>query len=131
LIALTKTLGRELAPENITINAIAPGVIDRPQLRVDADNAGVSPSEMPDEYHRSIPLGRIGGPDEIVAAVALLVRRELGRLSARLSRSTEGQHDAEYEQNWQRHRNFTGRAGRRSGGAALRRPVDIRAAAAP
>jgi NAD(P)-dependent dehydrogenase (short-subunit alcohol dehydrogenase family) len=78
LIALTKTLGRELAPENITVNAVAPGVTDTPQLRVDADNAGVSLSEMRDEYSRSIPLGRIGRPDEIAAAVALLVRRELG-----------------------------------------------------
>ena len=40
LIALTKTLGRELAPEHITVNAIAPGVIDTPQLQVDADDAG-------------------------------------------------------------------------------------------
>jgi NAD(P)-dependent dehydrogenase (short-subunit alcohol dehydrogenase family) len=30
LIALTKTLGRELAPENITVNAVAPGVTDTP-----------------------------------------------------------------------------------------------------
>jgi NAD(P)-dependent dehydrogenase (short-subunit alcohol dehydrogenase family) len=78
LIALTKTLGRELAPENITANAVAPGITDTPQLRVDADNAGVSLSEMRDEYSRSIPLGRIGRPDEIAPAVALLVRRELG-----------------------------------------------------
>jgi NAD(P)-dependent dehydrogenase (short-subunit alcohol dehydrogenase family) len=78
LIALTKTLGRELARENITVNAVAPGVIDTPQLYADADNAGVSLSEMRDEYSRSIPLGRIGRPDEIAAAVALLVRRELG-----------------------------------------------------
>jgi NAD(P)-dependent dehydrogenase (short-subunit alcohol dehydrogenase family) len=78
LIALTKTLGRELAPENISVNAVAPGVIDTPQLRVDADNAGVSLSEMRDEYSRRIPLRRIGRPDEIAAAVALLARRDLG-----------------------------------------------------
>jgi NAD(P)-dependent dehydrogenase (short-subunit alcohol dehydrogenase family) len=60
LIALNKTLGRELAPENITVNA------------------GVSLSEMRDAYSRSIPLGRIGRPDEIAAVVALPVRRELG-----------------------------------------------------
>jgi NAD(P)-dependent dehydrogenase (short-subunit alcohol dehydrogenase family) len=80
LIALTKTLGRELAPENITVNGVAPGVIDTPQLRIDAGNAGVSLSAMHDEYSRGIPVGRIGRPDEIAAAVALLARPDLGAL---------------------------------------------------
>jgi len=78
LIALTKTLGRELAPENITVNAVAPGVIDTPQLQVDADNAKVSLAEMHEEYSRDIPFGRIGRADEIASAVALLARRDLG-----------------------------------------------------
>ncbi|MGX9790123.1 SDR family NAD(P)-dependent oxidoreductase [Mycobacterium sp. MMS18-G62] len=78
LIALTKTLGRELAPENITVNAVAPGVIDTPQLQVDADNAKVSLAEMHEEYSRGIPIGRIGRADEIASAVALLVRKDLG-----------------------------------------------------
>jgi NAD(P)-dependent dehydrogenase (short-subunit alcohol dehydrogenase family) len=78
LIALTKTLGRELAPENITVNAVAPGVTDTPQLQVDADNAKVSLSDMHEEYSRGIPIGRIGRPDEIASAVALLARTDLG-----------------------------------------------------
>lgn len=78
LIALTKSLGRELAHENISVNAVAPGVIDTPQLRIDADDARVSLSEMHDQYSRGIPIGRVGRPDEIAAAVALLARRELG-----------------------------------------------------
>jgi NAD(P)-dependent dehydrogenase (short-subunit alcohol dehydrogenase family) len=77
LIALTKTLGRELAPENITVNAVAPGVTDTPQLQVDADNAKVSLTDMREEYSRAIPLGRIGRADEIASAVALLARKEL------------------------------------------------------
>jgi NAD(P)-dependent dehydrogenase (short-subunit alcohol dehydrogenase family) len=80
LIALTKTLGRELAPENITVNAVAPGVTDTPQLQVDADSAGVSLSEMHDRYGRDIPIGRIGKPAEIAAAVAMLTRADLGAL---------------------------------------------------
>jgi NAD(P)-dependent dehydrogenase (short-subunit alcohol dehydrogenase family) len=80
LIALTKTLGRELAPENITVNAVAPGITDTPQLQVDADNAKVSLTEMHEEYSRAIPVGRIGRADEIAAAVALLARKELGAL---------------------------------------------------
>lgn len=78
LIALTKTLGRELAPENITVNAVAPGVTDTPQLQVDADNAKVSLSDMHEEYSRGIPIGRIGRPEEIASAVALLARADLG-----------------------------------------------------
>ena len=78
LIALTKTLGRELAPENITVNAIAPGVIDTPQLQIDADNAGLTLAEMHEQYSRATPVARIGRPDEIAAAVAMLARRDLG-----------------------------------------------------
>jgi NAD(P)-dependent dehydrogenase (short-subunit alcohol dehydrogenase family) len=78
LIALTKTLGRELAPENITVNAVAPGVTDTPQLQVDADNAKVSLVDMQEEYGRGIPIGRIGRSDEIASVVALLARKDLG-----------------------------------------------------
>jgi NAD(P)-dependent dehydrogenase (short-subunit alcohol dehydrogenase family) len=78
LIALTKTLGRELAPENITVNAVAPGVTDTPQLQVDADNAKVSLADMHEEYSRDIPIGRIGRADEIASAVALLARKDVG-----------------------------------------------------
>jgi NAD(P)-dependent dehydrogenase (short-subunit alcohol dehydrogenase family) len=77
LIALTKSLGRELAPENITVNAIAPGIIDTPQLQVDADDAGITLAEMHEQYARGIPLGRIGKPDDIAAAVSLLARDDL------------------------------------------------------
>lgn len=78
LIALTKTLGRELAPENIIVNAVAPGVTDTPQLQVDADNAKVSLIEMHEEYSRGIPIGRIGRAGEIASAVALLARKDIG-----------------------------------------------------
>jgi NAD(P)-dependent dehydrogenase (short-subunit alcohol dehydrogenase family) len=72
LIALVKTLGRELAPDGIIVNAIAPGVIDTPQLLVDAGAAGRPLSDMKKEYATAIPIGRIGAPDEISAAVSLL-----------------------------------------------------------
>ncbi|MCU1536799.1 MAG: NAD(P)-dependent dehydrogenase (Short-subunit alcohol dehydrogenase family) [Humibacillus sp.] len=80
LVALTKTLGRELAPEGIVVNAIAPGVIDTPQLRVDADAAGVSLAEMQASYADGIPLGRIGAPEEVAAAVSLLADPRLGSM---------------------------------------------------
>jgi NAD(P)-dependent dehydrogenase (short-subunit alcohol dehydrogenase family) len=80
LISLTKTLGRELARENIVVNAVAPGVIDTPQLLVDARAAGVSLAEMHRRYGADIPAGRIGRPEEIAGAVALLARADIGAL---------------------------------------------------
>lgn len=80
LISLTKTLGRELARENITVNAIAPGVVDTPQLGVDAAAAGVDLPEMRDRYARDIPMGRIGRPDDIAHAAAFLARADVGAL---------------------------------------------------
>ncbi|WP_396921779.1 SDR family NAD(P)-dependent oxidoreductase [Mycolicibacterium sp.] len=77
LISLVKSLGRELAPERIIVNAVAPGVTDTPQLQVDADAAGVALADMQARYAESIPLGRIGSPDEIAAAVELLADFEL------------------------------------------------------
>jgi NAD(P)-dependent dehydrogenase (short-subunit alcohol dehydrogenase family) len=72
LISLVKTLGRELGPENIVINAVAPGVIDTPQLEVDAQSAGMTLAQMHEVYAKDIPLGRIGSPTEIAATIAML-----------------------------------------------------------
>lgn len=80
LISLVKTLGRELAPEGIVVNAIAPGVIDTPQLMVDAEDAGVSLDEIRHRYAAQIPLGRIGSPQEVSEAVALLADPRLGSM---------------------------------------------------
>ena len=77
LISLVKTLGRELAREHIIVNAVAPGVTDTPQLQVDADAAGVELEAIQQRYASSIPLGRIGVPDEVAAAVELLADFEL------------------------------------------------------
>jgi 2-hydroxycyclohexanecarboxyl-CoA dehydrogenase len=74
LISLGKTLGRELAPENIITNVVAPGVIDTPQLENDARDAGVSSEEMKSLYAAETPLGRIGRPEEVAATVAFLAR---------------------------------------------------------
>jgi 2-hydroxycyclohexanecarboxyl-CoA dehydrogenase len=72
LIALTKGLGRELGPQGILANAIAPSYIDTEQLRVDADDAGISLAEMRQRYRELIPLRQLQSPDDIAAAVAFL-----------------------------------------------------------
>ena len=74
LISFGKTLGRELAPENIITNVIAPGVIDTPQLENDARDAGVSAEEIKARYAAETPVGRVGRPEEVAATVAFLAR---------------------------------------------------------
>ncbi len=74
LISFGKTLGRELAPENIVTNVISPGIVDTPQLEVDAHDAGVTREEIKARYAAGIPVGRIGRPEDIASTVAFLAR---------------------------------------------------------
>jgi 3-oxoacyl-[acyl-carrier protein] reductase len=66
LIGLTKTMARELAPRNITVNAIAPGFIDTEMTRV-------LDKKIRDKLIDQIPLSRLGLPDDIAHSVAFLV----------------------------------------------------------
>jgi len=91
LIALVKTLGRELAPDGIIVNGIAPGVIDTPQLQVDAAAAGRPLEDVKAEYARAIPLGRIGAPDEISAAVSLLADFRLAAMVGQIVQVNGGE----------------------------------------
>lgn len=84
LISLVKTLGRELSPEGIVINAIAPGVTNTPQLEVDAQSEGISLSEMRAIYAKEIPLGRIGEAEEIADTVAFLSDFRLGAITGQV-----------------------------------------------
>lgn len=72
LIALTKGLGRELGPQGILANAIAPSYIDTEQLRVDADDAGITLDEMRQLYRGLVPIGRLADVADIAAAVSFL-----------------------------------------------------------
>ena len=78
LIALGRSLGKELAPEHIYVTVVAPGIIDTPQLQVDADDAGVTLQEMHAIYARNIPAGRIGTPDDVARAVVFLSTETAG-----------------------------------------------------
>ena len=66
LIGLTKTMARELAPRNITVNAIAPGFIDTDMTRVLDD-------KIRDKLIEQIPLARLGLPVDIAHSVNFLV----------------------------------------------------------
>lgn len=68
LIGMTKALAKELAPSGITVNAIAPGVIDTDM------NKNISPEDM-EALLSEIPLGRMASPRE-VAETALFLAGE-------------------------------------------------------
>jgi NAD(P)-dependent dehydrogenase (short-subunit alcohol dehydrogenase family) len=91
LISLVKTLGRELAPENIVVNAVAPGVIDTPQLQVDADAASVPLEEIHALYAQDIPMARIGRPEEIAATVAMLADFRMAALVGQIVQVNGGE----------------------------------------
>ncbi len=65
VIGLTKALAKELAPSGITVNAIAPGLIETNM------NSGLTIEELSD-FVTDIPLGRMGSADEIAASVEFL-----------------------------------------------------------
>src|SRR5918999_4681019 len=90
LIALTKTLGRELGPEGILVNAIAPTIMDTPQLDVDAEDAGVSPEEIRVRYAADSPMGRIGRPEEIAALAAFLASDGAGAFVGQIAQPNGG-----------------------------------------
>jgi NAD(P)-dependent dehydrogenase (short-subunit alcohol dehydrogenase family) len=73
LIGLTRSLAREVAERGVLVNAIAPGVIDTPQLLVDADFAGKPLQAMKDVYSTAIPVGRLGRPRDVALTVLMLV----------------------------------------------------------
>lgn len=66
VIGFTKALAQELAPSSITVNCIAPGIIDtRMNSMFDAD-----------ELAKEVPLGRLGTPEEIANAVLFLTENK-------------------------------------------------------
>lgn len=65
LAALTKTLAREFARKNVTVNAVAPGFIE-------TDMTAEVPEAALDHVKQMTPVGRLGKPEEVAAAVVFL-----------------------------------------------------------
>jgi 3-oxoacyl-[acyl-carrier protein] reductase len=64
-LGLTRSWARELGPDNITVNMVAPGWIPV-ERHADADSADLL------RYAAAVPLGRMGTPDDVAAVVAFL-----------------------------------------------------------
>jgi NAD(P)-dependent dehydrogenase (short-subunit alcohol dehydrogenase family) len=65
ILGLTATAAKELARKNITVNAVAPGFID-------TDIIKTVPPEILDQWKQSIPMQRLGRPEEIADVIAFL-----------------------------------------------------------
>ncbi|MBD3610377.1 MAG: SDR family oxidoreductase, partial [Gammaproteobacteria bacterium] len=65
VIGFTKALAREAGSRGITVNSVAPGFID-------TDMTKALPDEQKESLLSQIPMGRLGQPEEIAAAVAFL-----------------------------------------------------------
>lgn len=76
LIALVKTLGAEFQQYNIRVNSVSPGrtltSLWTKRAAQLADERGIAPQEIIDEFSREIPMRRMGRPEEIAAMVVFL-----------------------------------------------------------
>ena len=87
LIGLTKSLARELASRNITVNAVAPGFIETPMTHVLTE-------EQKAAFNTQIPLGRIGTDADIAHAVAFLASEEAAYITGHTLDVNGGMHMA-------------------------------------
>jgi 2-hydroxycyclohexanecarboxyl-CoA dehydrogenase len=69
IVAFSKTLAREHARHNITVNVVCPGPTDT-ALFADYKKGAGNPEKLEEAFRRSIPLGRIGQPEDLPGAIA-------------------------------------------------------------
>lgn len=77
VIGLTKALAKELAPSNINVNAISPGLIETGM------NSNISVEDLT-SFVEDIPLGRMGSADEIAAAAYFLASEDADYITGQI-----------------------------------------------
>jgi len=77
LIGFSKSLAREVASRNITVNVVAPGLIDTDMTRA-------LPPEVQAEWQSKVPLGRFGTPEDIAATVCFLASSEASYITGQV-----------------------------------------------
>lgn len=68
LLGLTRSMAAQLGPEGIRVNAVCPGFIRTPMLQIALDI-----DEVREGFEAAAPMGRLGKPEEVAAAVAFLM----------------------------------------------------------
>jgi 3-oxoacyl-[acyl-carrier protein] reductase len=77
IIGFSKALAREVASRNITVNVVAPGLIDTDMTREISSDAQAN-------WTANIPLGRLGTPDDVAAAVCFLASDAAGYITGQV-----------------------------------------------
>ena len=85
VIGLAKSLSNELAPFNVTVNSVCPGytLTDRVRnlARTTAEKEGTTPEAVIGRWEASIPMKRLGTPEEFAALVAFLASERSGYIT--------------------------------------------------
>jgi 3-oxoacyl-[acyl-carrier protein] reductase len=79
LISMTKSLAAELAPAGIYVNCVAPGWVD-----TDMSAGALADPKTGETIRRTIPLGRVGKPEEIAAPVLFLCTEHAGFITGEI-----------------------------------------------
>ncbi|MFH0795565.1 MAG: 3-oxoacyl-[acyl-carrier-protein] reductase [Candidatus Omnitrophota bacterium] len=77
IMGFTKSLARESASKNITVNAIAPGIVETEMARQ-------IPENVRQEFLKQIPMGRFAQPEEIAELIAFLVSDKAGYITGQI-----------------------------------------------
>ena len=77
LIGFSKSLAREVAARNVTVNVVAPGLIDTDMTRA-------LPPEVQAEWQAKVPLSRFGTPEDVAAAVCFLSSDEASYITGQV-----------------------------------------------
>ena len=83
LVAFSKTLAREHARHNITVNVVCPGPTDT-ALFADYKKGAGNPEKLEEAFRRSIPLGRIGQPQDLPGAIAFFASDDAGYVTGQV-----------------------------------------------
>jgi len=89
IIGFTRAIAQELGPMGITVNAVAPGLIDTPMIRT----AG-APDSLYDAVVKRTPVRRLGQPEDIAVAATFLASDEAGFTTGQVLSPNGGVHTA-------------------------------------
>jgi len=85
LIGLTKAIAVEMASRGITVNAVAPGFVETPMT-------DILPEQVKEALKTRIPLGRMGRPRDVAAAIVFLASDEAGYITGHVLNVNGGMH---------------------------------------